>query len=48
MPNKFYTAGFVVSSTVSGATQSTAVFDHISYMTSVPKVSANLLLHRSQ
>lgn len=44
MPNKFY-AGFVVSSTVSGATQSTAVFDHISYMTSVPQVSANLLLH---
>lgn len=43
MPNKFY-AGFVVSSGSVGATQSTAVFDHVSYNTSVPPVSSNLLL----
>jgi hypothetical protein len=43
MPNKFY-AGFVVSSSVNGATQSTAVFDHVSYLTSVPQQSSNLLL----
>jgi len=43
MPNKFY-AGFVVSSTVNGATQSTAVFDHVSYLTSVPQQASNLLL----
>lgn len=43
MPNKFY-AGFVISSTVKGATQSTAVFDEVSYMTSVPQPSSNLKL----
>ncbi len=43
MPNKFY-AGFVVSSSINGATQSTAVFDHVSYMTSVPQPSSNLML----
>lgn len=43
MPNKF-TAGMVVSSSVSGATQSTVVFDHLSFMTSVPQLSSNLLL----
>lgn len=43
LPIRIYT-GFVVSSTVYGATQSTAVFDHVSYMTSVPQQSANLLL----
>jgi hypothetical protein len=44
LPNKA-TFGFVVSSTVQGATQSTAVFDHVSHCMSVPQPSANLLLH---
>ncbi|MCC7527653.1 MAG: hypothetical protein IT342_03960, partial [Candidatus Melainabacteria bacterium] len=43
MPNKFF-AGMVVSSTVNGATQSSVVFDHLSYMTSVPQLSSNMLL----
>lgn len=43
MPNKFY-AGFVVSSNTSGGTASTAVFDYVSYLTSVPQTSSNLLL----
>lgn len=43
MPNKFY-AGFVVSSSASGGTASTAVFDYVSYLTSVPQTSSNLLL----
>ena len=42
MPNKF-TFGFVVSSTISGATQSTAVFDHVSTCMTVPQPSSNLL-----
>jgi len=43
MPNKFY-AGFVVSSSASGGTASTAVFDYVSYLCSVPQQSSNLLL----
>ena len=43
LPNKFY-AGFVVSSSASGGTASTAVFDYVSYLTSVPQTSSNLLL----
>lgn len=43
MPNKI-SFGFVVSSTVQGATQSTAVFDHVSTCMTVPQTSANLLL----
>ena len=43
MPNKFYT-GFVVSSSASGGTASTAVFDFVSYLTSVPQQASNLLL----
>lgn len=43
MPNNFY-AGFIVSSGSVGATQSTAVFDHVSYNTAVPQVTSNLLL----
>lgn len=43
MPNKF-TTGFVVSSSVSGSTQSTAVFDHVSTCMSTPQTSSNLLL----
>jgi len=42
MPNKA-TFGFVVSSSVNGATQSTAVFDHVSTCMTVPQPSANLL-----
>ncbi|MGH9552116.1 MAG: chitobiase/beta-hexosaminidase C-terminal domain-containing protein, partial [Terriglobales bacterium] len=42
LPNKLY-AGFVVSSSVNG-TLNTTVFDHVSYMTSVPQRTSNLLL----
>ncbi|HIA52075.1 MAG TPA: hypothetical protein EYN91_08335 [Candidatus Melainabacteria bacterium] len=43
MPNKM-TFGFVVSSTVNGATQSTAVFSNVSTCMTVPQPSSNLLL----
>jgi hypothetical protein len=42
LPNKLY-VGFVVSSSVSG-TLNTTVFDHVSYMTSVPQQSTGGLL----